>query len=105
MRLALTVVLLALTALTGCTGTAVGPEEDYPLLSNATGEVTAAAEGSFVIRVDRPRETTVVPTSPLPGALRRDGLRVVFSGELQPIPPDVRLIGQPIELSRIARAE
>ena len=101
MRFALPVVLLAVVALTGCTSTVAGPEEDGPLLSNASGVVEEVSEGLFVIRVDRPRETVVVPTS-LPEALRQDGLRVVFSGELQPIPPNVRMIGQPIELSRIA---
>jgi len=101
MRFALPVVILAVVALTGCTSTIAGPEEDYPFLSNALGEVAEASEGLFVIHVDQPRETIVVPTS-LPDALRRDGLRVVFSGELQPIPPFVRMIGRPIELSQVA---
>lgn len=102
---ALAAALVLAAALAGCTSAFVGPEEDYPSLTGAVGTVAfASLDDPLLIRVERPRPTVVVPDRPLPVRLRQDGLRVVFSGELLPVPPNVRVVGEPVRLTRIRRA-
>ena len=105
MRLALSVGILVAAVLSGCTSTVVGPEYDYPLLTNAVGTVVSlSADGAapFVLEVEEPYATRV--GGEIPTRFQREGLQVVFSGAFFPIEPNVRYAALPFELSRIEPA-
>ena len=66
---------LAATVFSGCTNTAVGPEEDYPFLANAVGTVTLPGpDQPYVIEVEKPRQAVVFADPALPAQFRQDGL-------------------------------
>jgi hypothetical protein len=109
--------LLAAGVLGSCQGTIVG--EDDPGIDTSTFDpdsVVAVLElmqghvklqGSFwLLTYPRPEEGEVKLNVPdLPDSLRQDGLAVVFSGEVHPIPPYVRMLGDPFTITYIARRE
>jgi len=59
---------------------------------------------TFVLVPVDSTDTRYVPDE-LPVEFRQDGLHVVFSGKLAPIPPNVRLVGIPIELQSVRRMD
>jgi hypothetical protein len=55
---------------------------------------------NWVLVPDADPDTRYLPDA-LPEPLREDDLHVVFDAELEPVPPNVRLVGTPIRLLRI----
>ena len=87
--------------LVGCdAGDVVGPAAP-PDIVDAIGVVRAfdSSHATF-IDTDAPDGRRFVPTN-LPRAYRVEGLRVLFSARSLAISPNVRLMGAPIELTRI----
>jgi hypothetical protein len=110
--------LLAAGVLGSCQGTIVGeddpgifysddfdPDSVVAVLELVQGHVKL--QGSFwLLTYPRPEEGEVKLNVPdLPDSLRQDGLAVVFSGEVHPIPPYVRMLGDPFTITYIARRE
>ena len=58
----------------------------------------------FVIVPDFDHTIRFLPSN-LPNKLKRDGIRVIFSGEIGEIPAKVRLIGIPLDLTNIKQIE
>lgn len=95
-------------------GTAAGAQES-PMADvasrkehviDATGTIVRLSPTAewYVIVPDDDTSTRFAPSS-LPDRFKEDGLRVVFCGRVGEIPPDVRLIGIPLELGRIEAIE
>ena len=106
MRSRFTKVIALAAVVAGCTSTLTGPD---PLAAEYVEEIAtvrAAGGGSFFLVVASAPDAPLVPyPEPLSDAFRRDGLRVVFSGERLPIPPYVRLIGLPVHVTDIRKVE
>jgi hypothetical protein len=64
----------------------------------------SADTDSYGIAPDNDPGTRYAPTN-LADEFRKDGLRVIFSGKVGKIPPDARLTGTPIELTKIEELE
>ena len=60
-----------------------------------------AEQGWYALVPDRDPGTRYDPEPPLPEALRKDGLRVVFSGKVKALPEGERRWGIPLELTGI----
>ncbi len=73
-------------------------------IAEAAGTIRRVSDEWFAIVPDSDPGTRYAPDA-LPAELRRDGLRVVFSGTVGEIPPEVRMWGTPLELSAIRRLE
>ena len=58
----------------------------------------------YTIVPDNDPGTRYAPTN-LGEEFKREGLRVIFSGKVGKIPPDARLVGIPIELTKIEVGE
>jgi hypothetical protein len=59
---------------------------------------------TFVLVPEDSSQTRYLPDD-LPVEFRQDGLHVVFSARLAPIPANVRLVGTPIELQTMRRQD
>ena len=70
-------------------------------LADQQGTIQKIGSVGFVIVPDQKR-TRYAP-SDLAAEFQQNGLRVVFSGEVGKIPPNVRLIGTPLKLTAIAK--
>ena len=70
-------------------------------LADQQGTIQKIGSVGFVIVPDQKR-TRYAP-SELAEEFQQNGLRVVFSGEVGKIPPNVRLIGTPLKLTAIAK--
>ena len=75
-------------------------------VTNEKGSIRAvsAEQGWYGIVPDSDEGTVYAPEG-LPEELKRDGLRVVFSGEVGEIPPNVRMWGTPLKLTKIEALE
>ena len=75
-------------------------------VSHAKGTVKKLSPQSdwYVIVPDYNPELRFLPTD-LPDAYMINGLRVVFSGKVGEIPPNARLVGTPLELTKIETLE
>jgi hypothetical protein len=75
-------------------------------VNNATGTVQRVSPGAdwYVIVPDHDPTERFLPKN-LPDDFRKDGLRVLFSGTIGEIPPNVRLVGTPFELKQIERID
>ncbi|MFP6693802.1 MAG: hypothetical protein VB875_12325 [Pirellulales bacterium] len=92
--------LLALILITSClwqVNTFAGEK-----LIDRQGTIRKLGNAGFVIVPDKQR-TRYAPSN-LAEEFRKDQLRVVFSGEVGTIPPNVRLIGTPLKLTAISLA-
>jgi hypothetical protein len=71
-------------------------------LNDAPGTVTVvnASQGWFGIVPDTDKTIRYAPDA-LPEAFRKDGLRVVFSGRVGRVDPNVRAWGIPLALTKI----
>ncbi len=65
--------------------------------------VVNAGEGWYAIVPDSDRETRYAPDR-LPEEFKKDGVRVVFSGRIGRVDPNVRTWGIPLTLTKIAIA-
>ncbi len=74
------------------------------LLKDAKGAILAVRPdaGWYAIVPDSDRGTRYAPDR-LPDEFKVDGLRVVFSGRVKPVDPNVRSWGVPFELTNIRR--
>ena len=75
-------------------------------LINASGTVQQLGNNPdwFVIVPDFDPSIRYLPSN-LPSELRQNGIRVKFSGRIGEIPPNVRLIGTPLDLTYIEKAQ
>lgn len=80
------------------------PDAPADTLREATGTIREVSGNLFALVPDA-RPTTRYVAQNLPAAFRQDGLRVRFSGLLEPIPPNVRMIGQPLLLTAVRRLD
>ena len=93
----------ALTALPGCGST--GPvRAQSDVLKDVKGAIQAVRPdaGWYALVPDSDRGTRYAPDR-LPDEFKVDGLRVVFSGRIKPVEPNVRAWGIPLELTNIQR--
>ena len=58
----------------------------------------------YVIIPDDAKNQRYAPSN-LPEEFKQDGLRVIFSGKVAAIPPNVRMIGIPLELVKVEKLE
>ena len=74
------------------------------VLKDARGRIQAVnvEAGWYGIVPDADRGTRYAPDR-LPDEFKKDGLRVVFSGRIKPVDPNVRSWGIPFELTSIRR--
>ena len=72
-------------------------------LKNVRGTVRTVnpEAGWYALVPDRDPGTRYAPEKPLPEAFRKDGLRVVFSGNLKRLPDGERRWGTPLDVTRI----
>jgi hypothetical protein len=97
-----------LIAITGCGTTDVARAQPDPqpteTITDAPGAVVAVRPdaGWWGIVPDSDRGTRYAPDR-LPDEFKVDGLRVVFSGRVRPVDPNVRMWGTPIDLTNIRR--
>lgn len=100
---AICVIGMALTALLGCGSSGpVGAQSD--VVKDAKGAIQAVRPdaGWYAIVPDSDRGSRYAPDR-LPDEFKVDGLRVVFSGRIKPVEPNVRTWGIPFELTNIRR--
>ena len=92
---------------TGCASTVTGPEEFPTEFVNELATVREVGDGiAFFLDPSDDFSPLLVPyPKPLGEAFSQDGLRVMFSGELLPIPSDVRLSGPPVNVTEIRNME
>ena len=95
--------LLVALVFMGCSdkGKEVVPSSDDVI--NYTGVIKQMTPDVFLIISDyvyQGQQELFFPTN-LPDSFKKDGLRVLFSGKRGEIPPNVRMIGIPLELSSI----
>jgi hypothetical protein len=77
------------------------PQPDAPLRDvEATVRRFPIDSDTFVLVPDSDPDTRYLPDE-LPAPFRDDGTRVIFDATLEPVPPNVRLVGTPIKLLRI----
>ena len=96
-RLFLLVLALSLVACQDSTGPTASAHD----LANHTGRVTEF--NSVFLVIDDADGSPYLPSN-LPEEFAHEGLRVLFSGNRQEIPPNVRLVGAPLELTKIELA-
>lgn len=70
-------------------------------VSGVKGTIKLLDEETLVIIPDDSPSYRYI-TEQLPAELKKDGLKVVFSGDVAKIPPNVRMIGVPIWLKEIS---
>jgi hypothetical protein len=94
---------VALMTLLGC-GSSGPIRAQSDALKDAKGAIQAVrpADGWYAIVPDSDRGTRYAPDR-LPDEFKVDGLRVVFSGRIKPVDPNVRSWGVPFELTSIRR--
>ena len=80
------------------------PDAEADTLREATGTILEVSGNLFALVPDVRPTTRWIPLN-LPAALRQDGLRVQFSGFLEPIPPNVRMMGRPLLLTAVQRLD
>jgi hypothetical protein len=70
------------------------------------GTIQQLSPGSewYVIIPDDEKNQRYAPSN-LPDEFKKDGLRVIFSGKVAAIPPNVRMIGIPLELVKVENLE
>jgi len=93
----------ALVALAACES--AGPmRAQSDVLKDVKGAIQAVRPdaGWYAIVPDSDRGTRYAPDR-LPDEFKVDGLRVVFSGRVKPVEPNVRSWGIPFELTNIRR--
>ena len=93
----------ALTALLGC-GSPGPVRAQSDVLKDVKGAIQAVRPdaGWYALVPDTDRGTRYAPDR-LPDEFKVDGLRVVFSGRIKPVEPNVRAWGIPLELTNIQR--
>jgi len=93
----------AVMALFGCES--AGPiRAQSDVLKDVKGAIQAVRPdaGWYALVPDADRGTRYAPDR-LPDEFKVDGLRVVFSGRIKPVEPNVRAWGIPLELTNIQR--
>jgi hypothetical protein len=80
-----------------------GPD-DRGVITAAAGTIQRVGESWWGIVPDFDLGTRYAPDA-LPAGFEIDGLRVVLSGVVGEIPPEVRMWGTPLELTAIRRLE
>ena len=82
------------------------PQGNGDELTNVSGTIQQLANNPkwFVIVPDFDTSIRYLPSN-LPPELRQNGMRVVFSGQIGEIPPNVRLIGTPLDLTFIEKTQ
>ena len=94
--------LVAVVALSaGCAGSVFGPDDDLDFV-DAPATVRLLGETDYVIYPDDEPGARYAADD-VPESFQVDGLRVAFSGRRLPIPPNVRLIASPLDLTHIER--
>jgi hypothetical protein len=96
------VCVLVGVGLLGCLEAPKQRLQDERVIVNHSGVIQEEMEDVFII-IDQSEIGTHFFPIDLPDEFRSDGLRVIFSGRAQEIPPNVRLVGTPLELSSIER--
>ena len=94
--------VLVAVLLIGCNETSVEPVQGRDDIVNHTGVIQQLTSEVYVIIDDVAESRHYAPTN-LPSDFKEDGLRVLFSGITHEIPPNVRLVGIPLDLSSIQR--
>jgi hypothetical protein len=91
--------------LTSCT-TKHNPSKAGDEIINERGTIQqlSATQQWYIIVPDFDPTTRFLPSN-LPEKLKKDGIRVIFSGEIGEIPANVRLIGRPLHLKLIKQIE
>ena len=91
--------------LTSCS-TKHNPSEAGDELMNELGTIQQLSSNPqwYIIVPDFDPTTRFLPSN-LPASLRKDGIRVMFSGKIGEIPANVRLIGTPLDLTGIKQIE
>ena len=97
------IVLLAAVLGAGCAARPPAGSAAAPPIRDAAGTVRQVGSFGFGIVPDGDPGTRYAPDR-LPEAFRVDGLRVVFSGEVRPLPANARTWGTPLRLTAIRRA-
>jgi hypothetical protein len=75
-------------------------EGNHVLDEKGTIQLISPDSAWYVIVPDYDKTQRFAPIN-LPENFRRDGLRVIFSGTIGEIPATVRLVGTPLEITRI----
>lgn len=83
----------------GCLEAPEQRPDDSQVVVSHSGIIEKLAD-AFVIVDETELGTRFFPLN-LPDEFRSDGLMVIFSGRAQEIPPNVTLVGTPLELSAI----
>ncbi|MBC8046926.1 MAG: hypothetical protein H7Y00_09035 [Fimbriimonadaceae bacterium] len=99
--LTLTISVLAVSAQTG-TENSIGRDQTSIDQQMQNGVIMLKAD-SWIIRVSENGESTDYFPSNLTDEFKVENLRVVFSGEVQDIPANVRMVGKPIRLTSIKK--
>jgi hypothetical protein len=74
--------------------------EWYKTIKNVKGSIKVLSEDLVVIITDAdPNERYI--SRQLPDSLKKDGLKVTFTGEVGKIPPNFRMAGTPLKLHSI----
>lgn len=95
--------LLFFACIPGCSVDRTTVEPDETLVVNHTGVIQNAGTVDrklFIIVDDTPDRTHYLPSN-LPEEFKLVGQRVLFSGKLGVIPPNLRLVGTPLKLTSI----
>ena len=89
-----------------CCGLGNNPQNNGDKLTNASGTVQQLGNNPewFVIVPDFDPSIRFLPSN-LPPKLRQNGIRVKFSGRIGEIPPNVRMIGTPLDLTFIEKIQ
>jgi hypothetical protein len=78
-------------------------------VENATGTISQRGSEVFVIFADKETVTStsisVFQPTNLPKEFQQDSLRVIFSGRLEKIDPNVRYFGHPLNLDSVRKLE
>jgi hypothetical protein len=77
---------------------------DKIINERGTIQQLSANQQWYIIAPDFDPTTRFLPSN-LPDEFKRDGIRIIFSGEIGEIPPNVRLIGTPLHLKAIKQIE
>jgi len=98
-------VCAGLLSVSGCESTGVmRAQQTSTEIQNASGAIVAVRldAGWWGIVPGADRGTRYAPDR-LPDEFKVDGLRVIFSGRVKPVDPNVRSWGVPLELTAIRR--
>jgi len=74
------------------------------MITDQKGTVRLVSDDVYALEPDSDTGTRYLPDA-LPDDLKQEGLRVVFSGQVGEIPPNVRMMGTPFTVTAIHKLE